>query len=43
MASATVPPADSALVYQVIQPSVVLIQTKGTNAAARTMAAWARA
>ena len=32
MASATVPPANSALVYQVIQPSVVLIQTKGTNA-----------
>jgi S1-C subfamily serine protease len=31
MASATVPPADSARVYQVIQPSVVLIQTKGTN------------
>jgi len=32
MASATVPPANSALVYQVIQPSVVLIQTKGTDA-----------
>ena len=32
MASATVPPANSSLVYQVIQPSVVLIETKGTNA-----------
>jgi len=33
MASATVPPAVSALVYQVIQPSVVLIQTKGGKTA----------
>jgi len=32
MASATVPPANAALVYQFIQPSVVLIQTKGTDA-----------
>ena len=32
MASATVPPANAALVYQVIQPSIVLIQTKGTDA-----------
>ena len=32
MASATAPPANSALVYQVIQPSVVLIQTKGADA-----------
>jgi S1-C subfamily serine protease len=31
MASATAPPANSALVYQVIQPSVVLIQTKGAD------------
>jgi S1-C subfamily serine protease len=33
MASATAPPSDASLVYQVIQPSVVLIQTKGTNTA----------
>jgi S1-C subfamily serine protease len=32
MASATAPPANSSLVYQVIQPSVVLIQTKGSDA-----------
>ena len=32
MASATVPPSNSSLVYQIIQPSVVLIQTKGTDA-----------
>jgi S1-C subfamily serine protease len=31
MASATPPPAFSALVYQAIQPSLVLIETKGTN------------
>ena len=31
MASATPPPAFSSLVYQVIQPSMVLIQTKGTG------------
>ncbi len=31
MASATVPPANSSLVYQVIQPSVVLIQTKSNG------------
>src|SRR6202040_3090314 len=32
MASATPQPAFSSLVYQVIQPSLVLIQTKGTGA-----------
>jgi S1-C subfamily serine protease len=31
MASATPPPAFSALVYQTIQPSLVLIETKGTD------------
>ena len=31
MASATPPPAYSAVVYQVIRPSLVLIQTKGTG------------
>jgi S1-C subfamily serine protease len=31
MASATAPPAYSALVYQEIQPSLVLIETKGTG------------
>ena len=32
MASATPPPAYSAIVYQIIQPSLVLIQTKGSGA-----------
>ena len=32
MSSATPPPAAAALVYQVIRPSLVLIQTKGTSA-----------
>ncbi|MGC1377278.1 MAG: trypsin-like peptidase domain-containing protein [Anaerolineales bacterium] len=35
MASATPPPAFSARVYQIIQPSLVLIQTKSTDAAGK--------
>src|SRR5437773_11249727 len=36
MASATVPPAASALVYQVIQPSLVLIQAETEHAHAES-------
>jgi S1-C subfamily serine protease len=36
MASATPPPAYSEIVYQIIQPSLVLIQTKGTGADGKT-------
>jgi S1-C subfamily serine protease len=36
MASATPPPAYSEIVYQIIQPSLVLIQTKGSGANGKT-------